>query len=81
MPLDTHVIIDFGPGLVTAIGLFIAAVPGILAAYFAYSNGKAIKVADGKLALALAKSSNPSGESKLTITPLASPEGKAEASG
>lgn len=74
MPSDTHIIVDFGPGLITAIGLFLAALPGIMAAYFAYSNGKAIKVADGKLALALANSSNPAGESKLTITPLPTPE-------
>ena len=74
MPSDTHIIVDFGPGLITAIGLFLAALPGILAAYYAYSNSKAIAQANGKLAIALNLHSNPAGESKLTMSPMPTPD-------
>lgn len=73
MPSDTHIIVDFGPGLITAIGLFLAAIPGILAAWFAYSNGKAIALANSHLAVALNLHSNPAGESMLTMSPLPPP--------
>ena len=67
---DQHFIIDIGPGLVTFLSATLIALPGLIAAYFGYQNKQAIATANSHLAIALAKASNPEGESKLTITPL-----------
>jgi hypothetical protein len=70
MPIETHVILDIGPGLLTILTAALIAAPGMLAAYYAFMNGRKIDTANGKLATALAMNANPAGESKLTITPM-----------
>jgi hypothetical protein len=76
MPVDSHLILDIGPGLVAAVTVTLAAIPGILAAYYAYKSKQAIDRANSHLAIALNQMSNPAGESKLTITSLPSTASK-----
>jgi hypothetical protein len=76
MPVESHLILDIGPGIVAAVTVTLAAIPGILAAYYAYKSKQAIDTANSHLAIALNQMSNPVGESKLTISPLPSPATK-----
>lgn len=76
VPVDTHVIIDIGPGLLSALTILLAALPGLLAAYYGFKNGRAIALANSHLATALNLSSNAAGESKLTISHLDEPAKK-----
>lgn len=70
---EEHFIVDVGPGLQVVLLSLIAAIPGSLAAYFAYMSKRAIDQANSHLAIALNLHSNPAGESKLTVSPIHPP--------
>lgn len=69
---DQHLVLDLGPGLISFLMAVLLAVPSLLAAYYSYRSNQGIVKANSHLAIALNQSSNPAGESKLTISPLPS---------
>jgi hypothetical protein len=52
---DAHFVIDVGPGVITALGLIVAAIPATIAAYYAYSTHSAVKQGNSELAARLAR--------------------------
>lgn len=72
---DQHIIIDLGPNVLPALLALFTFLTSTTAAYFAFKSKAAIDTANSHLAIALNNASNPAGESKLTITPLAVKEG------
>jgi hypothetical protein len=76
MPVDSHLILDIGPGLLSLLTALLVATPGMAAAYYSFRSKQAIDQANSHLATALNLNSNAAGESKLTISAIPVVPGK-----
>jgi hypothetical protein len=52
---DSHLIIDIGPGVLTALGLLFTFLTSSFAAYYAYSTKQAVNAGNSELAARLAR--------------------------
>lgn len=68
VPVDSHIILDIGPGLLSWLTAFLVAAPGFAAAYYAFRANQAIKVHDANL-VARVPLLGPQGDTVATVQP------------